>query len=104
MNAHDTYEYGSQIHASAVSPQWPVSVRLAVQEETRPLRRALEDYEAIEADQIHPASYDYELRDHPEAKHAALGQAAEVIGDLAGELVRVFPACEVKQQQREVAA
>ena len=91
----DKYACGTLAYAAAVSPVWPASVRRAATAETGALLDALEIYEAIERNQIHPASEYDDLAGHPEAKHEALGRAADAIADLTAELVRVFPACAI---------
>lgn len=92
--AADKYITGYLVYAVSVDPQWPASVRDATAGERGALRDALELYEALERDQIHPAAEYPDLAGHPEAKHEALELAGQAIHDLRAELIRVFPACE----------
>ena len=91
----DKYTCGTLAYAAAVSPVWPASVRRAATAKTGALLDALEIYEAIERNQIHPASEYDDLAGHPEAKHEALERAGQAVQDLTAELVGVFPACAI---------
>lgn len=99
----DKYMCGTLAYSVSQSEVWPFTVRRAASGEADALLDALELYEDLERDLIHPASEYDDLRDHPEAKHAALVRAAQAVQDLTGELVRVFPACEVRFEGREAA-
>ena len=100
--AADKYACGTLAYIGATSPVWPASVRRAASGETIALLDALEVYEALERDQIHPASEYDDLAGHPEAKHEALERAGQAVQDRADELTRMFPACAL--QDGSVAA
>ena len=98
--AADKYTCGTLAYATAASPMWPGSVRRHAHAEASALLDALETYEAIERDHLHPASEYDDLAGHPEAKHEALERAGQAVEDLTDELVRVFPACALREEGR----
>ena len=93
LTAADKYACGTLAYIGATSPVWPASVRRAASAETDALLDALETYEAIDRDQLHPASEYDDLAGHPEAKHEALERAGQAVQDRADELTRAFPGC-----------
>ncbi len=97
--AADKYACGTLAYASAASPVWPASVRRHASAETGALLDALEIYEALERDQIHPATEYDDLAGHPEAKHEALERAAQAVQDRTDELTRAFPGCALADER-----
>ena len=93
LTAADKYACGTLAYIGATSPVWPASVRRAASAETIALLDALEIYEALERDWIHPATEYDDLAGHPEAKHEALERAAQAVQDRADDLTRAFPGC-----------
>jgi hypothetical protein len=100
---HETVAYGLLVYARATSSEWPASVRDAAKAEAGALEDALDLYDSLQRDLIHPASEWDDLKDDPEAKHTALERAAERVAEWTAELIRVFPGCEPRND-RETAA
>jgi hypothetical protein len=99
----ETVAYGLLVLARATSPEWPASVRDAAKAEAGALQDALDLYDALSRDLIHPASEWDDLKGDPEALHTALERAAEHVAYWTAELIRVFPGCEPRND-RETAA
>jgi hypothetical protein len=100
---HETVAYGLLVYARATSREWPSSVRDAAKAEAGALEDALDLYDALSRDLIHPASEWDDLAGDPEAKHTALERAAERVAEWTAELIRVFPGCEPRNEGRPAA-
>ena len=100
---HEAVAYGLLVLARATSREWPASVRDAAKAETGALEDALDLYDSLQRDLIHPASEWDDLRDDPEALHTALERAAEHVAYWTAELIRVFPGCEPRNEKGEAA-
>ena len=100
---HETVAYGLLVYARATSPEWPASVRDAAKAEAAALQDALDLYDSLSRDLIHPVSEWDDLRDDPEALHTALERASEHVAYWTAELIRVFPGCEPCGEGRPAA-
>ena len=92
----ESVAYGRAVHDRATNPERPRSVRDVMQRKADALLEWIELYDAILGLEIHPAEEWHELAGDDEAQRKAETWAAEAVRDLAAELVRAFPACEVR--------
>ena len=78
--------------------------RLAIKDD-QAIRRAVDDlldatstYVALNDEHIHPGAFWPDLEHEDEAYAIGLDRAAEAVREWTDELIRLFPACEVKAE------
>jgi hypothetical protein len=90
--------YAAEVYRKAQSYRIAIWSAPAIMRAMDDLRDAGETYDALNANIIHPGRIWPELEHEDEAYAIGLDRAAANVAELTGELIRLFPACEVKAE------